>query len=258
MNKNNKGMTLVEILAVIVILGIIMIVALPTYSNIYNSIRLTTYLNNIKTIKTAALDYGNNSSIKDSIKKLHDNTNSTSTTKDWCKTISVTNLIKAGYLASDNDDFDQITDVFTGGAMGYNLQNKYNASSPKDGIALCYCDKKLDIDAFVIKDLDRDQVYHEGEFIRNYVNDPTTNSSTTLYEFRELKISFVYNDVFKAIVKAKNKDTVTIEGVTCELGNLFEGVEGDLTLDNEALVKKVNSFIFNNSDLTYKSTCMHD
>lgn len=257
MKKNNKGFTLVEILAVIVILGIIMIVALPTYSNIYNSIRLTTYLNNIKTIKSAALDYGSNPSIKDSVKKLHDNTSSSTENKDWCKTISVTNLIKSGYLASDDDNLDQITDVFTGSAMGYNIQNKYNVSYPVDGVALCYCDKKLDIDAFVIKDLDRDQVYHAGEYIRNYVYDDATYGSANIYEFRELKISFVYNDVFKAIVKAKNKEKVNIEGVECRIGNLFDGITGDLTLDNEELVKKINNFIFTNDNLTYKSTCMH-
>ena len=255
MKKNNKGFTLVEILAVIVILGIIMVVALPTYSSVYNSIRLTTYLNNVKTIKNAALDYGNNSSIKDSVKKLHDNTNNESVPKDWCKTVSISNLIKAGYLSSDDDNLEQITDVFTGAAMGYNIQSDINPDSPKDGVALCYCKDKLDIEAYVIKDLDRDQVYHAGEYIRNYVKDAANSGSATIYSFRQAKVSFIYNDVFSKIVKAKNKGSVTIEGIEITIGSTFNGVGDDLTHNNAALVKKINELIINK--LTYEPTCVH-
>ncbi|MCR5483016.1 MAG: type II secretion system GspH family protein [Bacilli bacterium] len=257
MKKNNKGFTLVEILAVIVILGIIMIVALPTYSSVYNSIRLSTHLNNIKTIKNAALDYGSNTGVKDEIKKLHDsskkNLSNSSSINDWCKVISITNLIKAGYLSSDDDNLNQITDVFTGSAMGYNLQNNYNSSSPKDGVALCYCKDKLDIDAFVIKDLDRYQVYHSGEYVRNFIADESTGNSTTVYEFRELKVSFIYNDAFNKIVKARNKATVDIEGEKVDINGAFSGITGDFSLSNDAVVKKVNELIFR--DLTNNPTC---
>ena len=255
MRKNNKGFTLVEILAVIVILGIIMVVALPTYSNIYNSIRLTTYLNNVKTIKSAALDYGNNSYVKDSVKKLHDDAVNKGTTKNWCKTISIDNLIKAGYLLSDDDNLNQITDVFTGDHMGFNIQSNYNSDYPEDGVDLCYCSDKLDIAAFVIKDLTPGQVYHAGEEVRNYINDPRLGTSATYYEYRELKVSFIYNDLFKTVVKAKDKSKVTIEGVECDIGNTFNGITGNYTISNEDLVKKINEFIIAN--LTYESTCKH-
>ena len=255
MKKNNKGFTLVEILAVIVILGIIMTVALPTYSSIYNSIRLTTYLNNIKTIKNAALDYGNNSAIKDSVKHLHDNTGTDHSSKDWCKVISITNLIEAGYLASDDDHFTQITDVFTGSAMGYNAQHKYKSSSPQDGVALCYCNDKLDIDAFVIKDLDVNQVYHAGEYVRNYVNDDTTNDSDTVYEFRELKVSFIYNELFVKISKAKSNTKVSIEGIDIPVGNVLSSVSGGFFINNPEAVNKVNELIM--KYLTNNPTCKH-
>ena len=248
MEKNNKGFTLVEILAVIIILGIIMIVALPTYSSVYNAIRLTTHLNNIKTIRSAALDYGSNSYIKDTVKNLHDNTSKETSSKDWCKTISISNLIQAGYLTSDTDELDQITDVFTGTAMGYNLQNRYTGA-PLDGVALCYCSEKLDIEAYVIKDLAVGQIYHKGEYIRNYVNDE-------LYEFKELKVSFIYNDVFKKIVNARTKSSVDIEGINIELKDTFDGITSDFTINNTTLVNKINKLIFN-SKLVNESTCKH-
>ncbi|MBQ7240335.1 MAG: type II secretion system protein [Bacilli bacterium] len=249
MRKINNGFTLVEILAVIVVLGIIMIVALPTYSNIYNSIKLTTYLNNVKTVKSAALDYGNNTYIKDSIKQLHD-----SSKNDWCSTISIQNLIKAGYIKSDDDYNDQITDVFTGGALGYNLVSNFDDSYSPNSVALCFCSNQLDIDAFIINDLAKDNVYHEGEYVRNlvYSND-ATGEKVNKYEFRELKVSFIYNDLAKRIVRAKNNgsSSITVEGVEMNISNYFDGIS--LSSMNDDFVKALNKAIFDY--LTYDSTC---
>ena len=249
MKKNNNGFTLVEILAVIVVLGIIMIVALPTYSNIYNSIKLTTYLNNVKTVKSAALDYGNNTYIKDSIKKLHD-----SSKNDWCSTISIQNLIKAGYLKSDDDYNDQITDVFTGAALGYNLVSAFDNSYSPNSVALCFCGNQLDIDAFVINDLAKDNVYHEGEYVRNLIyNNDATDEKVNKYEFRELKVSFIYNDLAKRVVKAKNNgsNSITVEGVEMNIRNYFDGIS--LSSMNDDFVRALNRAIFDY--LTYDSTC---
>ncbi len=249
MRKNNNGFTLVEVLAVVVVLGIIMIVALPTYSNIYNSIKLTTYLNNVKTVKSAALDYGNNTYIKDSIKQLHD-----SSKNDWCSTISIQNLIKAGYIKSDDDYNDQITDVFTGGALGFNLVSNFDDSYSPNSVALCFCSNQLDIDAFVINDLAKDNVYHEGEYVRNLVyNNDATGEKVNKYEFRELKVSFIYNDLAKKVVKAKNNgsNSITVEGVEMNISNYFDGIS--LSAMNDDFVKALNNAIFDY--LTYDSTC---
>ena len=197
------------------------------------------------------MDYGNNTYIKDSIKKLHDNP----VNNDWCSTISIQNLIKAGYLKSDDDFNDQITDVFTGGALGFNSLGLYSNEYPLNAVALCYCSNKLDIEAMIINDLGKDNVYHEGEFVRNInYSIADDNISFNKYEFKELKVSFIYNDLAKRVIQAlkNNRDSVTVEGVKIEFGNYFESV-GTLSLANELFVKTLNDAIF--SYLTYDSAC---
>ena len=245
MKRRNKGFTLVEILAVIVVLGIIMIVALPTYSSIYNSVKLTTYLNTVKTIKTAALDYAGNSYVKDSVKDMHDNAGSAN--KAWCKTVTIDNLIRAGYLKSDLDEKNAIVDVFTGEDMGYDVFNLDGSvdTSRESTVSLCYCKDNLDIDAFVTKDLYYDQIYHKGEFVRVLKDNK--------YEYRELKVSFLYNDFALDAYKAsKGSKEFTVEGIRINVGNAFDSIT-DSSRDNIDFLNAVNKLIIEN--LTLEPTC---
>lgn len=240
MKKKNKGFTLVEILAVIVVLGLIMIVALPTYSSIYNSVKLSTYLNTVKTIRSAALDYGSNSYVKDLAKEIHDK----SSDNNWCKVVTHDDLIKAGYLKSDSDEVNMITDVFTGASMGYDKY--FNASKITSTVSICYCKDDLDIEAFVNKDLDYGQVYHAGEVIR--VIDGSS------YSFKTLNASFIYDDFVNDAIKASksNSKKFTVSGIEVPVGTSLDGIT-DYKKTNTTLVNIINRLIVDN--LTKDSTC---
>lgn len=69
MRKNNKGFTLVELLASLVILGLIMAVAVPNVLGILTSNRNTTYVEDAKKLSTS-MEYrfrGDNSLIKPAV-----------------------------------------------------------------------------------------------------------------------------------------------------------------------------------------------
>ncbi len=85
-----RGFTLVELIAVIVVLGIIIMLAISTFKNVGNRVKKEAYQNKINLIKTKASDYA-------------------SATK-----VLVTNvdrLVKKGYLNADNENGDVINPV---------------------------------------------------------------------------------------------------------------------------------------------------
>lgn len=54
--KNRKGFTLVELLAVIVIMAILLMVAIPAVNNILQDVRKRTFVNEAKTIYNEAMN----------------------------------------------------------------------------------------------------------------------------------------------------------------------------------------------------------
>ena len=58
MNKNNKGFTLVELLSVIVIMGILLLVAIPGVFGVSNNIKAKSYCKKVSDIEAAAKLYG--------------------------------------------------------------------------------------------------------------------------------------------------------------------------------------------------------
>ncbi len=243
--NKNKGFTLVEMLATVVILGLIMIVALPLYSSVYNSIKATTYLNTLKTVKVASLDYGSNTYVKDSIKRLSYKTDSTK--YDWCKTVNIKDLIKAGYIKSDSNQFEEITDVYTGYQIGYN--SLYNDTVDVSTMSLCYCKDTLDIDAFLTKDLNAGQIYIAGEYIR-------VVKKNDYYTFRYVEKSFMYDDLLSTVIKAlkRGESKCTYEGDEIKFGSAFAGIT-EYDLSNDAFYEKFNSFVIDK--FTSASKCNH-
>ena len=83
--KKNKGFTLVEVIMVVVILGIIIGIAVPSYIAISNNIKTKNYEQKIDNIKAKALEYASDYNVENI-------------------TIPVKVLIEEGYLAEENPD----------------------------------------------------------------------------------------------------------------------------------------------------------
>lgn len=87
MNKNN-GFTLVELLAVIALLGILATLAVTSAINISKNLKQDMYCQQIEFIMTAAKTYGND---------IFDSLNSTGIQ------VKISDLVKKGYLKKDQD-----------------------------------------------------------------------------------------------------------------------------------------------------------
>ena len=83
--SKNEGFTLVEVIMVVVILGIIIGIAVPSYIAVSNNIRRKNYDQKMDNIKSKALEYAKDNNVE-SI------------------TIPVKALIEEGYLAEENPD----------------------------------------------------------------------------------------------------------------------------------------------------------
>ena len=136
MKKN--GFSLVELLAVLVILGLLLVLLVPGYLQVYSSIRRTTLKNKISEINTAALKYGNLR--KDDIK---DST---------CIKTTVAYLIQNGYLVSEDKTKDAI----------YNPTN----GEPLDGyIFICYSSNDLDLVSYYATEYNTSTYYYAGDIV---------------------------------------------------------------------------------------------
>ena len=84
MKKKNKGFSIPELLAVIVIMGILVTIATASYNGISKSMKERTYNNKVNLIKTKALEYAADNGVD-------------------VATISVAKLISEGYLEVENE-----------------------------------------------------------------------------------------------------------------------------------------------------------
>lgn len=239
-NREKNGFTLVEILAVVVILGILLVIAIPSYTAVFNSLKRTTYINKIKALNLAAKDYASNTEVKDSIKSVNFGSK-----PDWCNTIKVSDLIKAGYVSSESDILDVIYDNYTGTSLGYYKFGDVNDSY----VSLCYCYNEFEVESYLVNDLGSGNSYKEGEIIRNMGNKNT-------YVFSQVLIDFVYDDIADRVINALNNgnNSISVGGVRVEFGTTFDGVES-LSLDDETFVNALNKVIA--SKLARATSCNH-
>ena len=103
---NNKGFTLVEIIAVVMILGLLAIITTPAYDTISNSIKSRNYESKKSTIESQTLSYVEKY-LKDEVytgKKTDGSGNIIS--EKICFTIGY--LIENGIISSDNDNDEYI------------------------------------------------------------------------------------------------------------------------------------------------------
>ena len=102
----NKGFTLVELLAVIVILGLLATIAVPSAMGISNSIKKKMYCEKVNMIVSDAKRWGDN----------HLSQLSTS----CYTTLSVKDLVTKGIIKQENHDGFYIENPFTGDEMDNN------------------------------------------------------------------------------------------------------------------------------------------
>ena len=160
--SDNHGFTIIEMLVTIVIIAIILALLIPGYITIYSQIKRNSLDSKISQIEINALKYG--SKIKDDIKN------------NTCMDIHVEDLIKKGYITSDNDTKDIIINPTTGSELN-------------GIIRMCYCDNKYDINANYAENYNPDIYYHKGEKvlfnnkIYECVADAPPGSISANYEF---------------------------------------------------------------------------
>ena len=88
-----KGFTLVELLAVVVLMAILITVAVPGVMRVSKSLKVQSYCSKIEIIESAALEYANDYFLGKEV---------SSNEKVTLDNISLMNLIDLGYLTSDN------------------------------------------------------------------------------------------------------------------------------------------------------------
>ena len=117
--KNNKGFTLVELLAVIVILALLVTIAVPSTIAISNKLKENMFCKKIESIEIAAKLYGEDR--KDSFTESYETYPS--------RTISVSDLIASGDLKKDNSTSPFVLDPRDNSSMDeiqLTVYEKYN------------------------------------------------------------------------------------------------------------------------------------
>lgn len=146
MKKNNKGFTLVELLAVIVILGILCILAIPAFAEVYSSIKDSNRNAKIQELEKAAEKYG--SKIKDKVKDGENHMIKLGSSNQT----SAQFLIEKGYISSDSDTQAVIIDPVN--------------NSPMNGdIFISYCNLTYDIEAHYVNSFSKNKVYYAGDYV---------------------------------------------------------------------------------------------
>lgn len=135
-----KGFTLVEVLAVLVILGLLLVITVPAYTSVYTGIKRQNLQSKITEVKTAAKKYGE--TIKDDIKNKG----------NTCYETTIAKLIKDGYLVSDVEKEPA-------------LINPTNNSKLTGKVKICYCEKDYDIEAFYTTKFNPNKMYYEGDVV---------------------------------------------------------------------------------------------
>ncbi|MBR1414146.1 MAG: prepilin-type N-terminal cleavage/methylation domain-containing protein [Bacilli bacterium] len=132
---NKKGFTLVEILAVIVIIALLSVLAIAGATGISNRIKKKNYDTKVETLKTAALDYAESyyNEIKNSGEKC----------------VSIEDLIVGGYIKADNDHITKIPNYQNICMNGDKYTAKCSVADPTDdtkymyGVVVKYENKQL-------------------------------------------------------------------------------------------------------------------
>lgn len=131
--KNKKAFTLVELLAVIIILAILIIIVAPNVVNLSGNTKVSLHDSKVKTLETAGEKYGN---LNLNDYKDCKNDSGSSYLNNKC-TVSIRDLVLEGFITAD-DDLNNIIDPET--------------NEPMDGsVLLCYNPKEVNVYASYLK-----------------------------------------------------------------------------------------------------------
>ena len=170
----NKGFTLIEILVSVFIIGLILVITIPSYLYVYNTTRDANYRNKVNYMNQRAIAYGE--TIKDDIKN------------NTCKDISIAELIRKGYISSDYKNKEA-------------LQNPITNQEFDDTLEVCYCKSDNNLKVFNYNTFYYKNGYTKGERVKY---------GTANYECMS---SYSYDDILMQIQSNKNKKIDKIEEV---------------------------------------------
>ncbi len=223
----NKGFTIVEILVAIVILGIIMAIAIPSYINISDKSKKEASVNKVKQIELAAEKWADENNLSSPI------------------SIPVYQLINNGYISADEGSDDSVIDPYTEEDIKCNTVN----ITLEDNIPTAvYTDEKLTDCVAVIEEQNDPNIIVEAYKINddNSLSELEINTSTnefgwsnkdvlivtdTIYEIKE-NSSFIYIGSGINETKTSNK---------CEFENKVPtNIEN---CKNMLIIEEINSII---------------
>lgn len=133
----NKGFTLVELIAVVTILGLIAIITTPAYDSISTNVKSRNYNSKMNTIKAQTLSYVEKY-MKDKVYEGQIEKDSDPETNYYCFTVEY--LIQNGIIKSDSEQDEYIENNITG--------EKYSGN--KEYIKVFYDNETFKLNAVVI------------------------------------------------------------------------------------------------------------
>ena len=145
MNKN--GFTVIEFLAVMVVISFLLIIGIPSYVKVYTTLRRDTHNNKVKLLEVAGEKYA--TSLKDEVKNHQIDTNT-------CLSVEISTLIQKGYIMSDDDYEDIIISP---------IDNKAFPGK----VMMCYDFDEFEVLTYYVEDLAGKSIVYKGEKV--LVND---------------------------------------------------------------------------------------
>lgn len=146
MKKN--GFTLVELLSVLIILGLLIVLTIPSFANVYTGVRRENLNGKITEIKAAALKYGD--TIKDEVKNASGS----------CLETNVAELIEKGYLISESDSENVI-------------YSSVDNTPLDEQILICYNIPKFDIEVYYVYNFKSNKYYYKNDMVKYH--NPSNN-----------------------------------------------------------------------------------
>lgn len=155
-----NGFTLVEILAVLIILGILIALSIPAYINVFSSIKRDNFNAKVTEVETAANKMGEK--IKDEVKDAGKN----------CMTKSISELISKGYLLSESE-YDNV------------IYSPTDNTAMLGEIKICYCSTTYNIQSYYVVEFDASKNYYKGDKVKvenEIYKDGKTVTETKIYK----------------------------------------------------------------------------